>query len=420
MPGKRLRYQPPHSAAQNRAPSPAAPSAHPWFSMRNLAEPGKAEIKLYGYIGEPTEYRDWWTGEMVENPDGAGTLQEFAAALEALGPVDEIQVSIFSHGGDVYVGSGMHNLLVRHPAHKIAIIDGLCASAATYPAMACHEIRIPSNAWMMIHEATNYAWGKAGDLRAEADRLDATNQNIAGLYASRAGKTVEEMMSLMNAAEYLSGEKAVEIGLADTVIAPMPNLASRAASLAPTNCSRLDQAPADVLAFFDMRGWVSTPSQRPINKTVSSMNPPTSTPALAPAPAAPPANQPADAAPAAPANAAPAPAPAPAPVAAPEATPAPTPANAAPTPFNAADLTAVIQGAVTNAVKPLQDRLEIIESQHKAGVTPANLGGAQPVPNVTPTNDGARGPINFDLPAGNLINLGRRAVMERGATTPPQ
>jgi ATP-dependent protease ClpP protease subunit len=150
---------------QNRQrPSAPPPSSTPaWFQIQNLAEPGFAEIQLRGYIGQPKNYRDWWTGEMVEDPEAAGTLAEFEKELNALGNVENLQVSIFSQGGDWATGVAIHNLLIRHPANKICIIDGLCASAATYAAMACEDIRIPTNASMLIHEASNGAYGTAKD-----------------------------------------------------------------------------------------------------------------------------------------------------------------------------------------------------------------------------------------------------------------
>jgi len=236
------------------APPLVVAAAAAWFEIRNLAEAGTAEIKLFGLIGESKMKRDWNTGEMVPDDSAAGTLREFEVALLALGDVKNLQVSIFSQGGDWSTGVAIHNLLVRHPAKKVCIIDGLCASAATYAAMGCDEIRIPSNASMLIHEASAYASGTASDLRASADSLDSITNNIAELYAARTGAPVEDMRALMAAARYLSGAECVQLKLADTLIEPLTNLAARAGSLQPTNSISLDSAPVDVLALFDMRG----------------------------------------------------------------------------------------------------------------------------------------------------------------------
>lgn len=419
MPAKRLRYQPAPRPQNRTAPAPRpaadAPRDHSWFSIRNEAAANKAIIELYGYIGEPQSYRDYYTGEDVENPEGAGTLQEFAAALEAAGPVAEIELRIFSHGGDVYTGVAMHNLLLRHPANKVAIIDGLCASAATFPAMACDQIQIPSNAWMMVHTASIMAYGTAEDLRAEADRLDATNVTIANLYAARTGQSTEEMMAVMEAAKYLSGETAVAMGLADTLIEPVKNLASRAGTLEPTNCSALDHAPAEVLALFDIRHRFVQPKNQ---ITPHSIPTPMSQPAASPTtpPAAVPTAQPS------PANVvAPPSVPAPAPVATPAPAPVeptPSPVNAAP--INAADIAAAVAAQIMPQITALGDRLGIIEGQRQAGIDPANLAGASPTPNViAPTGEGApKAPLNLaGMTSLQKIAAGRQALLENRASS---
>jgi ATP-dependent protease ClpP protease subunit len=329
-----------------------APANKRWFQITNLAEEGYAEIKLYGYIGNPKQSRDYWTGEMVEDDDAAGTLNEFSAALEALGDVKKIQLSIFSQGGDWSTGVGMHNLLIRHPAKKIAIIDGLCASAATYPAMACAEIRIPSNASMLAHDAENGVYGNAAALRNEAENLDNISNSVAALYAKRTGKTVEEMRAMMAEGKYLTGEQCVEMGLADTLIEPITGLAARAGSLQPTNVAELRNAPAEVLALFDMSA-ISNAARVPLPIA------PMQTTAPAPTNAAPSTTAPAVSA---------------APVIETPAAPA-APVNAAP------DLATQITNAVNAAVAPLQAEITRLGSLAAHNVTPQNLGGAQPIAN---------------------------------------
>lgn len=324
-----------------------------WFEITNLADTGVAEIKLRGYIGMPTTERDWMTGELVAS-GGAGTLQEFEAELEALGPVKKIQLSIFSEGGDVFTGMAIHNLLVRHPAKKTAVIDGICASAATYPALACQDIQIPANAWMMIHGSSGGCYGNASEMRKYADMLDSVNASIVNLYAARTGITPEEISSMLEEETWMDGAKAVEIGFADTVIEPLQNLAQRAATLQPTNAAVLRHAPAEVLALFDMSS-ISNAARVPL---------PTAPMQTAPAPtnAAPPTTAPAvSVAPVQPA----------------------TPVVEAPiAPTNSVDLTTQITNALAAMEKKVDAEIARISNLATHGVTVAQLGGAQPTPGV--------------------------------------
>jgi ATP-dependent protease ClpP protease subunit len=376
---------------QNRKPTPptAAPASR-WFEIQNLAEPGFAEIRLRGIIGEPRNSRDWWTGEMVENTDAAGTLAEFEQSLEALGDVENLQISIFSQGGDWATGVAIHNLLIRHPANKVCIIDGLCASAATYPAMACQEIRSPSNASLLIHEASNMAYGTAADLRAAAQNLDNISQSIAELYAARTGKPVDEIRSLMQEDRYLSAQEALDLGLIDTLIEPLANLASRNGSLQPTNCGSLQNAPAEILALFDMRSLATaTRNTSPMKIRTPLMN--------------------AAADPAAPAGVTPGAAPTPSAPVAPVA-PVAAPVNVAPPAPAALVVTTEIQNAITTAVNaavaPLQAEVTRLTGLGTAGITVGNLAGAPPVAGVTST------PAPKIINRADFAQLGARARSE--------
>lgn len=379
-------------APTNRAPSaPASPAAQvqPWFAMRNLSEPGVAEIKLRGIIGMPQVYKDDWTGEVYET-QGAGTLKDFERELEALGPVKKIQLSIFSEGGDVFTGMAIHNLLIRHPAKKVCVIDGICASAATYPAMACQEIQIPENSFMMIHGASGGVWGKAEAIREYADSLEQTNRTLANLYAKRTGKSVEEINTLIDAETWMNGTEAVAMGFADTVIEALQGLAARAGSLQPTNFVPLTKAPAEVLALFDMSRPANT-GPRPVPANPTSDDPmKLRTPLLNAATDTPTAGG----------AAVPAVVP---PVAAPAAVAAVTP----PTNSAAPALTLeAITTAVTNAVAPLQQEIDRLKGLQSAGITPQNMGGAAPVPVVQPKPEPEKPDIS-KMNAMQLIHYGR-------------
>lgn len=388
-------------APKNRAPStkPIAPANRRWFEITNLAEAGVAEIRLRGYIGMPTTERDWMTGELVAS-GGAGTLQEFEAELEALGPVKKIQLSIFSEGGDVFTGMAIHNLLVRHSAKKTCFIDGICASAATYPALACGEIQMPANAWMMIHGSEGCCCGNAQAMRKYADMLDSVNASIVNLYAARTGKSADEIMSMIEEETWMDGSKAVELGFADTVIEPLQNLAARAASLQPTNSVMLRNAPAEVLALFDM-SRISNANRAPIPTAMLKLN----TPLLNAATDTPPAGG--GAAPAQSAAPAAAPVASIAPVNAAPVAPA-TPAAPAPTaPVNAAPVITLtqeqLQQMMTNAATAAVNAH--VQNLANHGISPQNLGGAQPVANVN-TPDA---PADLSkLTPLQLINLGRK------------
>lgn len=411
-------------------PETAKGALKPWFEFTNLAEAGMAEIKLRGFIGMPTTTRDWYTGELVAT-DGAGTLQEFEAALEALGAVKKIQLSIFSEGGDVFTGMAIHNLLARHPAKKICVIDGICASAATYPALACQEIRIPANSWMMIHGCSGCVCGGPEEMRRYADMLDSMNATLVNLYASRTGKSTAEINTMLQAETWMDGNTAKDKGFADTVIEPLQNLAARAGTLQATNVAMLNHAPAEVLALFDMTRVTNlhpappVPSPAMLKPTTPLFNaasdspatpaggaalisPPTqaAAPAAVPAPAAAPAPAAGAAAPvvAAPTNAAPA--------------PAAAPAASAMVTMTQDQLNTLVTNAATAAVTAHMQNQAALAAH---GVTNQSLGGVPPVASVVPTTptEAPKTPVNLaGMNAMQLINLGRKQMNAAAPAAP--
>jgi ATP-dependent protease ClpP protease subunit len=334
------------------APSNAQP--RPW-AIRNAAN-GVPVIELFGDIGVSKAGDPWWGLE-----GGAGTFQEFAAELKKIGNVPELRVEIHSYGGSVTVGKGIHDKLLEHPANKTAVIYGICASAATYAALACQKVQIPANSFFLIHNSSGGCWGNAEDMRQCAAMLDVADDSIAALYAARTGKSLEEIQDIMDADTWMDGNAAVALGLADEVIEPITVDPEKLTAPENYRPALLNTMPEGARAWFDM-SRISNAARAPLpmlKPNTPLFNAATESPPAggSGAPAQPAA---APAAPAAPVNAA--------------------PVNAVPPAAPAApDLATQITNAVNAAVAPLQAEIKRLTDLSNHGITPQNLGGAQPV-----------------------------------------
>jgi ATP-dependent Clp endopeptidase proteolytic subunit ClpP len=166
---------------------------------------GTAVLRLYDPI-------DSWGG------DWGVSAKEFAAVLDGLGDdVAKIRLHINSPGGEVFEGIAIMNLLRDHKASVTAVVDGLAASAASFLAASADETIMGRNAELMIHDAWGLAIGNAADMRDLADRLDHLSNNIAAVYAAKAGGTTEDWRAAMIAETWYSAEEAVAAGLADSL-----------------------------------------------------------------------------------------------------------------------------------------------------------------------------------------------------------
>src|SRR5690606_8034659 len=103
----------------------------------------------------------------------------------------------------------------QHQAHVTVIVDSLAASIASVIAMAGDRVVMAKNATMMIHDGHGLSIGNAADMREMADLLDKVSDNIASVYAERAGGDVAEWRERMRAETWYSADEAVSAGLAD-------------------------------------------------------------------------------------------------------------------------------------------------------------------------------------------------------------
>lgn len=152
-------------------------------------------------------------------------IAEFLGGISAQGLISElneitastINVRINSPGGAVFEAIAIYNALMSHSATINVYVDSLAASAASVIAMAGDNITMMVGSQMMIHDASNIQIGNAADMREMADFLDGQSDNIASIYAEKAGGDPKVFRDLMLAETWLYAEEAVELGLADTV-----------------------------------------------------------------------------------------------------------------------------------------------------------------------------------------------------------
>jgi len=146
------------------------------------------------------------------------SAKELAASLDALpSHIETIELLINSPGGDAFDGVAMVNVLRAHQARTVAVVQGLAASAASFIAAAADELIMAPNSSLMIHDAWGICIGNADDMLSMGTVLDQLSDNIADIYATKAGKPVEDFRSLMKAETWFTATEAVEAGLADSV-----------------------------------------------------------------------------------------------------------------------------------------------------------------------------------------------------------
>lgn len=175
-----------------------------------------ANLDLYGEVVSDRP-RDW-DGNPVQ--DGYIVASELLADLDALATKDNITIHINSVGGDLYAGVAIYNRLKELPANITTINDGLAASSASLIFQAGDTRKVNAGSNLMVHQAMGFLFGyyQLSDLQQVSKQLRAANKTAINVYAEASGRSTDEMKRLVDAETWLTGDEAVEAGLADEVI----------------------------------------------------------------------------------------------------------------------------------------------------------------------------------------------------------
>ncbi len=210
-----------------------------WYSVQNKADdPKTAEVEIYDDI----------------IPFFGVDATSFRNELKALGDdVENIDLHVHSRGGNVYEAVAIMNALRQHKAKVVTTVDGVAASAAGFIAVgASDELVMAENSELMAHLPWVMAMGDANDMRKAAERLDQIGNNIASIFAEKAGGTVDEWLAVLTEETWWSAQEAVDAGIADMVRkAPKRKAAAKSGAK-----NRLD------LSVFNHAGRTHAPAPR--------------------------------------------------------------------------------------------------------------------------------------------------------------
>lgn len=139
-----------------------------------------------------------------------------------------VTVRVDSYGGSVRDAIDIRRQFIDH-GDVTCVVTGMTASAATLICTGARQTLVDPCALMLIHRCSTLVgfcgYTNKSDLDALAESLGQTADDLATIddalalaYAKKTKKTCEEMLDLMDKADWLSAETCVEIGLADALL----------------------------------------------------------------------------------------------------------------------------------------------------------------------------------------------------------
>ncbi len=185
-----------------------------WVASRNRPEPKNYNPDWVGIRNVTDDACDLYIYDEISfwGIEAMDVVREVAGM-----DVGTINLHVNSPGGLVFDGIAIYNVLRNHSARVVTHIDGLAASIASVIALAGDEVRIASNAMMMIHDPWTFAIGNSRDLREEADVLDQVAETILTTYTDKSDTDREELQQLMADETWLNAQESLELGLVDQI-----------------------------------------------------------------------------------------------------------------------------------------------------------------------------------------------------------
>lgn len=84
--------------------------------------------------------------------------------------------------------------------------------------MAGDEIIMPSNAMMMVHRASTFAWGNRDEFEKTLNALDKIDKAVTNTYMNRFVGEISEMEELLRNETWLTADEALAFGLCDEIV----------------------------------------------------------------------------------------------------------------------------------------------------------------------------------------------------------
>lgn len=160
---------------------------------------------------------------------GIISLRNVVDQINSIPAADELVVHIHSRGGDVSEGFAIYDALVGSGKKVTTIIEGLCASIATVPALAGSTRKMTENSDLMIHNP----WGDpfsmdgftADDYEKRAEEIRVAEDKLVAFYIKHTGADESLIRSMMNDETFMQADKALEMKFITDIVTEVKAMA---------------------------------------------------------------------------------------------------------------------------------------------------------------------------------------------------
>lgn len=138
------------------------------------------------------------------------------AAIQERVPADII-LHINSYGGSIFAGLSGMDEIIGSKVPVITVVDGCCASAATFMSVAGKHRVIRPNAFMLIHQLSSVSWGKFRELEDDRKNNVKLMETIKAIYNKYTKIPAVMLEEILDHDLWFDAQKCLELGLVDEI-----------------------------------------------------------------------------------------------------------------------------------------------------------------------------------------------------------
>lgn len=110
-------------------------------------------------------------------------------------------------------GLGCMDSMKRLKLRVVTIVEGLCASAATFVFLGGSQRIVSPNAYVLIHQLSSDCWGTYENMKDEMKFCEQLMRRLKRIYLKETSLPEKKLERLMKRDLYLSHRKCVRYGL---------------------------------------------------------------------------------------------------------------------------------------------------------------------------------------------------------------
>ena len=139
------------------------------------------------------------------------------ATIQNRGPAN-IYLHIQSYGGSIFAGMAGMDEIIKSVVPVYTMIDGCCASAATFLSVCGKKRFINRHAYMLIHQLSSFMWGKYEEFKDEMQNLDKIMVMIKQVYKEYTRIPMSKLDEILKHDLWFEADECLEYGLVDEII----------------------------------------------------------------------------------------------------------------------------------------------------------------------------------------------------------